>query len=500
MDLLAFARLLLRRGWIALLLLVLGVLAGLVLAMTQSPQYEAVTRVAVEPARQADYGQAQAAKEIMRSYTQDVRTFDMAEAAAAQLGEEWLSENELSAEALYWMIGVGSDTSVYDIEIKARAETPETAVQVAEKWSLAFVDRREKANREIALRERVAVKVRDLTTWRQTKPRRKLMAGAGGVLGLALGALLMLVIEYVTRAVVRHEGDAEQITGAPVLGRLPSGGGSSGRARHGWGWGLGQGMRDLAALVGRSLRGGWPVLLLAAVGALAAWGVTRTMPVVHRARTRIAVEPATATDWGQTQAIPQRMRSFAEDITTHRMATEVNAQLELDLPPERLLEKITVAAKEADYEIHLDAHDADADTAVALSRGWAEIFIREHRQDELLLDQRDRILVRTRDQTRPDPRLYSPRVGAATAAGTAIGALLGAAIIFLLSLSRARVVGGASEALAALGPGVALLGMIPPRAGQRERRRRAGEDDGDPRAGSEQDPARTKNPGQGARA
>ena len=124
MDLLAFTYLLLRRGWLALLC---AALLGTLPPASPSPrpkarEYEAITRVAVEPARQADYGQAQAAKEIMRSYTQDVRTFDMAEAAAAQLGEEWLAERELSAEALYWMIGVGSDTSVYDIEVKARAD------------------------------------------------------------------------------------------------------------------------------------------------------------------------------------------------------------------------------------------------------------------------------------------------------------------------------------------------------------------------------------------
>ena len=309
------------------------------------------------------------------------------------------------------------------------------------------------------------------------------------MLGLALGGLLMLVAEYVARAVVRHARDAAEIAGAPVLGRLPSVGGS-GAARARKGFASGQGLRDLGGLFGRSLRQGWPVLLLAVVGGAAAWGVTRTMPVVQRARTRIAVEPATATDWGQTQAIAQRMRSFVEDIRTHRMAAEVDALLELDLPPERLLEKITVAAKESDYEIHLDAHDPDADTAVALSRGWAEIFIREHRLDENLLDQRDRILVRPRDQTRPDPRPYSPRVRAATAAGVAIGALLGAAVVLLLSLSRARVVGNAREALAALGPGVPLLGQIPPRDGARIRTGGAGDDDsstpGSPRPPREQ--------------
>lgn len=458
MDLSQFVRFLLRRGWIAVSLALLGAGLGLALARVQTPVYKAVTRLAVAPARPGDLGQTQATKEIMRSFIKDIHTYDMAAAAADQLGQEWLDARDLDAGDLFGMVRVGSDENVYEIRLEARSPDPDTAVQVSEKWAIAFEDRREKANRQLDLQDQISVRRRDATTPELHSPRRRVLAGVGGVAGLAAGILVMLLLEYLSRAVVRDEADAESIAGAAVLGTIPPSRGGAALATAG-GAALLVGGRDLAGALARGARAAWPAALLAIVGAAGGLAISRMQPEVWQARTRIAIEPARASDWGQTQAIPEIMRSFSEDISTRRMAEEVNARLELDLPPERLLaDKLTVAPREGDYEIHLDIKDSSPEVASEISREWAQVFIEDRSRQNNLLDQRDRILVRQRDIT--TTRLYSPRTIANTLAGLVIGLLMGAGVVLALGLLRSQIVETPSDAARAAG--APALGAIPP--------------------------------------
>ncbi len=452
MDLDAFARMILRRGWLAVVLAAIGAAVGLIAGQLQSPLYEATTRIALSPARPADLGQNQAVREIMPSFIEDLKTRDMADAAALQLGEPYLAEHDLSAEDLHGMIRIGDDANVFEIHVKARHADPDVATQVSEKWAIAFVDRRTKANQQIDLRERIHSTLRDRTALAQAAPRRKLLAAAGLVLGGLLGTVAILVWEYLSRAVVLSAADAERVGGGVALGAVPA---RSGRRAF-----------SLAAVVvdaRRALRIGigqlWPVGLLAAVGLGAGLALSAVQPTVWRARTKIAVEPALGTDWGRTQAIPEFMKNLAEDLRTWQMAEAINAELGLDLPPQRLLDKVTVAPKESVFEVHLDVLDADQATAMAISRAWAERFVERRNQANLDLDQQDRVLVRLRDRTLPDR--YAPRTLASASAGMIIGALVGAVIVLLRALGGARWVNDPRSAgRAADAP---LVGVIPHR-------------------------------------
>ena len=458
MDLNDFARFLMRRAWIAVSLAILGAAVGLAFARVQTPVYKAITRLAVAPARPGDLGQTQATKEIMRSFIKDIYTYDMAAATADQLSDGWLSERGLGIGELFNMLRVGSDENVYEIRVEARSPDPDTAVQVSEKWAIAFEDRRETANRQLDLQDRITVRRRDTTTPELHSPRRRVAAGVGGIAGLALGALIMLVLEYLSRSVVRNVPDAEAIGGAAVLGVVPPmSGGRAGFGRRSAALRIGG--RDLVGALLRGARSAWPAAVLAVLGAVSGFAVSRMQPEVWQARTRIAIEPARASDWGQTQAIPEIMRSFSEDIATRRMAEEVNARLQLDLPPERLLaDKLTVAPRESDYEIYLDIKDRDRDIATEISREWAQVFIEDRSRRNNLLDQRDRILVRQRDVT--ISQLYSPRTLANTLAGLVIGLLVGAGVVLALLLIRSQIIHTTAEAeRAANAP---PLGVIPP--------------------------------------
>ncbi len=459
MNLTAFSHMLLRRGWIIVLLGALGAAAGLAIAVTQTPVYEAVTRVAVRPKRSADLGQTQAIKNILRSYMSDIPTLDMAQAVSERLaGDARCAGYDLDPGRLLGTLRVSTDENVFDIQVKARSPDTTEAVCVSEKWAEAFVDRREKANLQLDPLDRIITEQRDDTRWDRIRPRRRLLVLAAGVAGVVLGGLLLLLLEYFESAVVRNGGEAEAVAGASVLGSVPPSAADR-RASSA----VRAGLRDMVGTTGRLLRLAWPLFFLTALGAASAFALSSVRPPIYRARTKIAVEPARGSDWGQTQAIREIMRGFSEDIKTRRMAAEVSARGELDLPPDALLEKLNVASDEGVYEIHVDIRDPDEEIAKEISRAWAQVFVEDRARANLELDQRDRILTRLRDQTKSE--LWAPKRVPNTLAGAVLGALVGAAAAFLLHLARAGVV--LSPADADRAAGVPLLGVIPSAEGRR---------------------------------
>jgi capsular polysaccharide biosynthesis protein len=463
MDLLALSRMILRRGWIVVLLAGFGAVAGLAFAQTRTPVYEAVTAVRLQPARPADLGQTNAIKEAMRSYQRDIKTYDLADAVLARLcgDEDEVSQRlcrERDAGSIRGMIHVGIDPNVFEIQVKARAEDPAEAVKVSEQTAHAFVDRRETANLQLDLRDRVLAGIRDEPQPALHSPRRKLLVAAGAALGMALGAALVLLLEYLDRAVVRGAADAERLCGAPVVATVPpSATGSTGRRRA---WRTGA--RDLRSALGHLGRVGLPVLLMALLGAAAAFAFSAVQPKTYVARTRIAVEPALGSDWGQSLAIREITRGFSRDITTRNMAARVSERMQADLPPAALLEQINVAEDVDVYEITIEALDPIAENAAAISRTWAELFVEQRRTANLELDQRDRILTRLRDRTLTE--VWAPKTSSNVLAGAVLGALVGAVAVLLLRMARRGTIETAEDARrSARAP---LLGTIPP-AGRR---------------------------------
>jgi capsular polysaccharide biosynthesis protein len=459
MDLSLFARMVIRRGWVVVAAALVGGVLGLGLAATRTPIYGAVTRVKVQPARPVDLGQTQAIREIMASYMRDIRTYDMASAVRQRLcGSSGALEQRLCAEldpaALRGMIEVSADANVFEIRIKARSPDAATAVKVSEQTAAAFVDRREKADLELDLSDRVLVAVREAPQPGLDSPRRKLYLAAGAVLGALAGGLAVLVLEYLERAVILDAADARRALGVPVVARVPARGGAVHRRR-------GERTGELCRQAARAARFCLPVVLLAAAGAGLALAFSRLEPTTYVARTRIAVEPARGSDWGQSLAIREITRGLAEDIRTSGMAQQVNDRLQLDLPAASLLEKVHVAPDVDVYEITVEAFDSDPNVAAALSQGWAALFVEQRGVANLQLDQGDRILTRLRDRT--ETELWSPKTGTNVLAGLLIGAMVGAGLLYVLQLLRHDVVAGVDDASASLRASV--LGVVPPAGG-----------------------------------
>jgi uncharacterized protein involved in exopolysaccharide biosynthesis len=391
-DPVPFLRFLARRAWLVLACALLGAGLAALLAAAQVPEYEGLTRVKVFPKRPSDFGQTQALQAILTSYTQDVPTVELARLAAGHLG---LSPEE--AIALRGRIAAEADPELYEVQVKARAGEPAEAERLSLAWALAFIDQRTAASRQLDPLDRIEATLRDDASHSQVAPRPRLWVAAGAALGLVLGLLLALGWEYLS---------------------LAPGAGAPG------------GTRREALTAGKVLaRRAWPIAALALLGAVAAYAFSLTQTPTYRARTRIAVEPSRGSDWGQTQSIQETMRGYAADIATRRMAARVGEREELDLPADAVLAWANVAPDPATYEIHLDLLHPDPAVAASVSRAWAAAFIQEREQANLDLDQRDRTLVRLRDDTVTE--LWQPKKAPNALAGLALGALVGLGVVYL---------------------------------------------------------------------
>jgi capsular polysaccharide biosynthesis protein len=205
------------------------------------------------------------------------------------------------------------------------------------------------------------------------------------------------------------------------------------------------------------VRHGWPVAALAVLGAASALALSLLQPTVYRARTRLAVEPARGSDWGQTQAIRETMKSYSADLATLGMAERVGDRLQLDERAADVLERVSVAPDEAVYEIYVDVRDPDEEKAGAISRAWAEEFVTTQNVANQELDQADRILTRLRDRTRTE--VWSPKPVTNALAGAVLGALVGLAAVVGLRLLGGGLVQTTGQAgRAARAP---LLGAFP---------------------------------------
>ncbi len=223
MELRDYARILLKRGWIIVAVAAVAAASALLFSLLQPTVYRASIIVKVQPARLSDWGQTQAIKDILNTFTRDITTLTMAQQVNDRLGLD------LQAPALLGKIVASPDPLNYEIRIDAKDLNKDIAVKIVETWAQVFTEARDKANLELDQSDRVLVDIRDYATWDVYSPKKKINTAAGAILGLLLGTIVVLVLEYLEAGIIRSAEDVERYAGLPVLGAIPPLGTPEGR-------------------------------------------------------------------------------------------------------------------------------------------------------------------------------------------------------------------------------------------------------------------------------
>lgn len=202
---------------------------------------------------------------------------------------------------------------------------------------------------------------------------------------------------------------------------------------------------------------GWMVVLIAFVGGIGAIGFSKLQQPIYRSTITLSALPARP-DYGQGLASKELLNNYSQQIVTTKLLQTVVDELQLDISPETLKERVNVSADGTNLLINIEVKDPIQANAPKIAQAIADAFVVKHKQDNLQIDQQDRILVEIQDGPTP-VQLFSPQTKINAVAGGILGALVGVLIVFLLEYLESSYVRNAEDVERLLG--LTVLGSIP---------------------------------------
>jgi len=215
MEISDYLRILRQRGWLIILVAVLTAVAAFGFSKMQVEVYESSLRLLVLPSR-TDFGQAQAAKELLRSYEQWLKSRYRAQAVINQLQLDRTSSDLLSD------IKVASDNSSFVIELTVENTDPNLANDIARTWGNLLIQWQIQNNDTLRKEDRITIEFIDDPQASLARPKWKINTAAGGVFGALLGVIVIFLMEWIESGIVRRPEDIERYLEIPVIGTIPS--------------------------------------------------------------------------------------------------------------------------------------------------------------------------------------------------------------------------------------------------------------------------------------
>lgn len=207
-------RILRQRGWIILLLMVLTAAAAFGFSRIQTPVYQSNLKLLVLPSR-TDFGQAQAAKTLLSSYEQWLRSTYRAQAVINEL------QLDMTAGELLGDVRVASDANAFVIDLTVENTDPNLANDIARSWGNQLIQWQNANNDQLQKEDRITVEFLDDPQAGLDRPETKINTAAGAIFGLLLGVALVFLLEWLASGVMRRSEDVERYLNVPVIGVIP---------------------------------------------------------------------------------------------------------------------------------------------------------------------------------------------------------------------------------------------------------------------------------------
>jgi capsular polysaccharide biosynthesis protein len=214
MLLLDYGRILLRRGWIILLLAALAAGSAYLISTRITPVYRAIQRVLIEPAR-TDFGLTQSAQQLL-NFNSAYLTSSLRAASVIEKLRLDMTPNDLLSR-----LEVSPDRLSLQITISVDLPDGELANRVAKAFGEELVLYRNQRNQQNRREDQVFAILQDNPTYSLQAPRPTINALAGGLLGVLVGVVIVFLLEYLESSVVRRRSDLERQLELVVLATIP---------------------------------------------------------------------------------------------------------------------------------------------------------------------------------------------------------------------------------------------------------------------------------------
>ena len=214
MNLIDYGRILVRRGWIIVLLAVIAAGGAYFLSTRQTPTYRSIQKVLIQPAR-IDLSLTESSKALLSSLSEYLNSSYRAAEVIDQL------KLDMTPTQLLHNVDIVAVPLSLSIEIGVDLPDGELANRVAKAWGEQLVLFRDQENQKNRREDQVNALLQDDPSYDLLAPRPGINAAAGGVLGLLLGGIVVFVLEYLESSVVRRRDDLERGMELPVLAAIP---------------------------------------------------------------------------------------------------------------------------------------------------------------------------------------------------------------------------------------------------------------------------------------
>ena len=220
-----YLRILLKRGWIIIVIAVITSASAFGFSRLQQPVYRSTIYLNVYPAR-LDWGLQQVIQSLMRNYAGVISSRDTAMEVINRL------QLDITPDQLRSKLTVVPIQTDFLLEIDADDYDPLIARDIAQTTAEVFVERITVSMLEQNQIDRVQVSIRDNPLPGVLhKPNWKINTLAGGLFGVIAGVLVVFLLEWLEADVIRTSQDMERYTRLSVLGVIPNLATPQGRAR-----------------------------------------------------------------------------------------------------------------------------------------------------------------------------------------------------------------------------------------------------------------------------
>jgi capsular polysaccharide biosynthesis protein len=209
-----YFRILRRRGWIIILLAILTAGATYGFSRIQPVVYESSLKLLVRPAR-SDFGQSQAARELLGNYEQWLHSSYRAQAVINIL------QLDMQANELLGDVTVSSDRLGLVVQLNVENTDPDLGNDIARTWGELLIQWQNEENDKNLQGDRITVEFQDDPKVVGVSPNVNVNTAAGAVFGALLGVIIIFVLEWIESGVVRRAEDVERYLEIPVVGRIP---------------------------------------------------------------------------------------------------------------------------------------------------------------------------------------------------------------------------------------------------------------------------------------
>lgn len=214
MELSDYVRILRRRGWIILLVALLTALAAFGFSKMQTNVYKSTLNLLVRPSR-TDFGQSQAAKELLKTYEAWLYSSYRAQAVIDEL------QLDMTAQELLGDVEVASDNFSFMVSLAVENSDPDLANDIARTWGNQLIQWQQQENDKNRQEDRITIEFRDDPRVALDRPNTRINTLAAFVFGALVGIILIFMLEWLESGVMQRSEDVERYLEIPVIGTIP---------------------------------------------------------------------------------------------------------------------------------------------------------------------------------------------------------------------------------------------------------------------------------------